>query len=150
MRRRPSLSRRCGGLLCLLALLPQGAAVAGCSVTSAGLAFGIYNPTASSPLDSAGTITVSCDSLAAYTLALSPGAGSFASRQMSGPAHVLRYNLYVDVLRLIVWGDGSAATSLQSVGLSLLGPHTVYGRVPAQQNVGPGAYGDNVVITVSY
>jgi len=147
MRRQPPLSLLC--LMASLLLLPASAHAAVCDASTTGLAFGSYRTFAAQPLDSAATITVRCDVLVAYTIALSPGGGSFADRQMTGPVQVLHYNLYLDVLRLIVWGDGTAATSV-ATGLSLLGQHTVYGRVAARQNISPGSYGDNIVITVTY
>lgn len=140
------MKRLCTGLLFLL-VFPAGAA--SCSVSTPGLAFGNYDRFALAPLDSAADLMVTCDVAATYSVALSSGGGSFSNRRLSGRAAVLFYNLYVDVPRVTVWGDGSSATSLVS-GNATPGRHTVYARVPARQNVGVGQYLDNVVVTVSY
>ncbi|QHI98831.1 fimbrial major subunit CsuA/B family protein [Xylophilus rhododendri] len=139
--------------LCLavaMALLPPaGALAASCSVSSSGLSFGPYDPFAPGALDGAGDIAVQCDADTAYSIALGPGSGSYAARQMPGAGTALAYNLFVAASRLAVWGDGSAGTSL--VSGSVAGAHyTVYGRIPAAQNVPAGAYADQLVITVSY
>ena len=146
MRRPPPLNPLCCGLLLLLSF-PADSAV--CNVATAGVAFGSYAPLSTFPSDGAAAITVTCDVAAPYTLALSSGAGSFQERRMSGPGHVLRYNLYLDVPRVTVWGDGSSATAVVS-GSATPGNHTVYGRIPAGQNVGAGAYADNIIVTLTY
>ena len=146
MRRRSTLNRLCCGLSLLLSL-PAGSAV--CSVSAAGLAFGSYAPLSEQPLDSAAAITVTCDVAVAYALALSSGGGSFMDRRMSGPGHELRYNLYVDVPRVTVWGDGSSATAVVS-GSVTPGNHTVSGRVLPRQNVAAGTYVDNIIVTLTY
>lgn len=149
MRCRHTLNRLCRALAGLAGLLALPAMAANCGVSTAGLAFGAYDPFAGLALDSAGSITVSCDAAVPYTVALSSGGGRFLNRQMSGAGTVLYYNLYVDVSRLSVWGDGSSSTSLVS-GTGPTGQSTVYGRVPAGQNVPVGLYSDNVTITVTY
>lgn len=137
--------RLVGGLACLPAL----GAGAACSVSTTGMAFGSYDPLSAVALDSAATVTVACDVLAVYAVASSSGGGGFQDRQMSAPGQLLHYNLYVDLTRLIVWGDGSLGTA-RLPGTNVLGRHTVYGRIPARQNVGGGVYSDNITVTVTY
>jgi hypothetical protein len=50
-----------------------------------------------------------------------------------------------------VWGDGTGGTQSYSTPLTLLVPVTitVYGRVPAGQNVAAGSYGDSVALQPS-
>jgi spore coat protein U-like protein len=66
---------------------------------------------------------------------------------------LLNYNLYTNSARTTIWGDGSAGTSrltniIWSGGSSFT--RTIYGRIPAGQDVGVGNYGDILVITISF
>lgn len=146
-------------LLALLALSARAGA-ASCSVSAQALAFGSYDPLFLLPTDSNGQVTVDCTSLlpelVTYTLSLSTGgSGQYAERRMSSGSGPLPYNLYADVTRLSVWGDGTGGTvQVQNAAtVTLLGyssDHTVYGRIPALQNVAPGAYADTIVVTLEY
>jgi spore coat protein U-like protein len=121
-----------------------------CSVSATAVAFGTYDPTSSTPLDSTGSVAVTCSaSSASYTIALSAGQGSFTSRELSSGAHLLAYNLYTDALRSTIWGDGSGATSTES-GSGTSQSFNVYGRVLALQNAYVGSYADAVVVTVNF
>lgn len=134
--------------------LAPGLAHAACSVTPTSVAFGIYSTLDVAPTDTAGTLQVSCDTTTvAYTLLLSPGgAGSYAPRTLAGGTYTLAYNLYTDALHTIVWGDGSGGSTTVSGAFALPGAidHTVYGRLPAQQNVGTGAYTDTITVTLNF
>jgi spore coat protein U-like protein len=145
-----------------LVLVPTAPAspamAAGCSVSTSGIAFGSYNPLLAAALDSAGDLAVSCSAPTAYSLALGTGTGtgtgSHAGRQLSGGRGVgLVYDLFLDASRSTVWGDGSSASAVVS-GVAPEGGavarHTVYGRIPARQNLPAGIYSDSVSILVSY
>ena len=131
-----------------------------CSVNVTGMAFGNYSPLDNQPSDSVGTVTVACTNLIAifvnFTVKLSPGvAGGYQPRQLASGTGHLSYNLYTDPLRSTVWGNGSGGTATQSLGaLIAIGsgalPLTVYGRIPAKQNVAPGLYSDTIIATVEY
>lgn len=140
--------------LMLSLLLAPGFAQAACSVNPTPVAFGLYSPFNVAPTDTAGTLRVSCDTATVgYTVLLSAGsAGSYASRRLSGGGYTLSYNLYVDALRTVVWGDGSGGTTTVSGAFALPGAidHTVYGRVSAGQNVGAGAYTDTIIVTLNF
>lgn len=155
------MKRFCMVLLGLaLIVLSTAARAQSCNVTATPVSFGSYNVFNAGPLDATGTITVRCTSLLSlfvnYTIKLSKGlSGSYAPRQMANGTNRLNYNLYTDATRLTVWGDGSAGTSFISNGILvvLLGitvNHTVYGRVPALQNVVVGSYSDNITVTLTF
>ncbi len=140
--------------LMLVLCLGPGFAQAACSVNSTPVAFGVYSPFDIAPTDTAGTLRVSCDTATVgYTLLLTPGgAGSYAPRRLVGGAYTLAYNLYADALRSSVWGDGSGGTTTVGGAFALPGAidHTVYGRLPARQNVGAGAYTDTLTVTLNF
>lgn len=64
----------------------------------------------------------------------------------------LDYNLYIDAARSSIWGDGSSGTSHYSATLALpiLNTLTVYGRVPAAQDISAGSSSDTVVVTINF
>lgn len=148
--------------LIALAVSPAAQAVANCSVSATTVAFGSYNPFSGTADDSTGNIQVTCSLggllslLVAYEIKLSTGgSGSYAPRRTSSGANTLNYNLYINSARTTVWGNGTGGTSTVSDGY-LLGlfttvrNYTVYGRVPALQNVRGGAYADTITVTVEY
>ncbi|MGH2375223.1 MAG: Csu type fimbrial protein [Gammaproteobacteria bacterium] len=154
--------KRLGVILLGLAsiVLSTAARAVSCNVSATPVSFGSYNVLNAAPLDATGTVTVTCNGLlgllVSYNIRLSAGlSGTYAPRQMANGANRLNHNLYTDATRLIVWGDGSAGTSLvsNSIVLVLLGVtvnHTVYGRVPALQNVAVGNYSDNITVTLTF
>lgn len=157
-----------GCLLALLALLASAAQAQTCSVTATPLAFGGYVSPQGPRVDSSATVQVRCTPVylllaceVAYTLSLSVGqTPSGGLRQMAAGTGRLRYDLFSDAARAQPWGDGGAAGAPVSGSIStgLLGlvclqgsrNHTVYGRLPAAQNVPAGVYADQVVLTVAY
>lgn len=132
-----------------LAIAASPTWAATCNVSAAGLSFGNYDIFNDQSLDAAGTISVSCDVSTSYSIALSPGAGSYGARRMNFGTHVLDYNLYNNATRTIIWGDGSAGTVVVS-GTGLVETHTVYGRIPARQNVYVGNYSDIITVTLTF
>lgn len=120
-----------------------------CSVSTTGVSFGTYNVFNSTDSDSAGSVSVSCDLAASYSIALSAGNGSYASRWMASGANHLDYNLYREASHSTVWGDGTGGSGVVTGG-GTSATHTVYGRIPSRQNVYTGSYSDNIVVTVTY
>lgn len=147
------------GLILGLVCGPAQALLATCTVSATTVAFGSYNPFNASNTDSTGTISVACSGLGVlvnYTIKLSTGgSGSYSPRRMSSGGNTLNYNLYTTSGRTTTWGDGTGGTGTISDGYTLsIGtttrPYTVYGRVPALQNVRSGAYTDTITVTVDY
>lgn len=121
-----------------------------CSFSSApSVAFGSYSTTDTSPTDSVGTVNITCDKNPNGVAKFSAGSGTFAQRRMTNGANILNYNLYTTSAMTQVWGDGSAGTGtvqFKTTNNAL----SVYGRIPAQQNVVPGLYSDSLVVTISF
>ena len=152
-------SRLVSRLACsaVLALAPGLAHAIDCTVsTTAAVSFGAYNPFATSPTTTSGTLTVNCTSVVGadnIIVDLSAGGGTYAARQLAGPAsYTLDYNLYLDAPRTVVWGDGTGGTSsfgpVNPPNGDLVLP--VYGLLPELQNVGAGSYADTIIVTVTF
>lgn len=144
--------------LLVASLLCAEAHAISCSFSSVtGVSFGSYDVFDAMALDSTGTITVLCTGVTMgdlITIEIGPGnASSAANRYMLNGATTLDYNLYVDASRTSIWGNGSNGTVVQgplSIADSTPTAFTVYGRIPAQQNVSAGSYSDTVVVTVQF
>ena len=151
MRQFSTLSRLPGACAALALALAAQSAAAVCLIGATGVSFGPYDPRSASTTDGAGTLTFT-GCTAAYTIALSPGtSNSYAPRKMAAGPYNLNYNLYTDTGRNTVWGDGTPGTSVVSVSGQPNGAaHTVYGRIPAGQNLGAGSYSDQVIVTVTF
>ena len=124
-----------------------------CSISTSGVAFGTYSVFNSTATDSTGTVNYQCTLGILVRVELSKGSSStFDPRTMTSGANTLNYNLYLDSGLTTIWGDGSGSTGRISHVVVALFPHsaTVYGRVPALQNVGVGSYTDSVTATIIF
>jgi spore coat protein U-like protein len=120
-----------------------------CTLGVQSVVFGSYDTLSAQNTDSAGSVSVSCDSSDSFTITLSSGHGTMLSRQMQSGAYSMNYNLYTDSLRSIIWGDGTSGTTLVSAtGTSATYP--VYGRIPAAQNLPAGSYSDSIAVTLTF
>lgn len=131
-------------------LLVTATVGAACLVSTVPLAFGVYDPTAGTVLDGTGTVSVTCTNGTSYSVSLDGGVQSNVSaRAMANGADLLMYQLYSDASRATVWGN-TVGQMVDATGTGLPVLHTVYGRVPASQNVPMGSYSDTVNVTVTY
>lgn len=146
-------------LFCLLVFALPAAAF-NCSVNATGLNFGSYDVFSPTPKDATATITVSCNAplqnpLTPVVVSLSPGtSGSFAQRrlQRTGGPDQLAYNIFTNPSFSTVWGDGNSSSQTQSSIINRTAPWvaTLYGRIPARQNVSAGSYSDLITVTVDW
>ena len=133
----------------LLVTLPAMTAHAECSLGVSDVVFGEYDVFAPNDSLITGSVGLSCDSETNVQVALSAGNGTFDARRMLNGTHSLFYNLYLDAGRLSLWGDGSPGTNV--LGLSGSGGnYTIYGRIPARQNVRSGLYSDTIVVSLTF
>jgi spore coat protein U-like protein len=137
--------------VCLAALLTIACQQtrAACNLNVQGVIFGSYDVFNSQSVESTGNVAVTCDVSTPYTIAFTPGSGSYVSRTLTSGPNSLGYNLYADPARTSVWGDGTAGTVAVS-GSATSANHTVYGRIPAGQNVFAGSYSDLITVTLTF
>lgn len=145
----------------VVALLAAAPSVAGAlcttlEVAGTGVAFGTF---LGSQRTSSGKISLTCtgEDDTYYSVALSTGmSGSYSQRTMRNGMSALSYNLYADSAFATIWGDGTGGTVTMVGTISLHGGKsrtvdlTVYGRLPAQILLPPGAYSDAITTTVTY
>jgi len=134
-----------------------------CTISTAAVAFGAYDPTAVAALDATGTVTVLCTNGTPGYITLGQGSNADAAstdavpvRQMVGgaaAAGLLGYFLYTENTHTTVWGN-TGTTGLSHAGDGTSTALTVYGQIPAAQNVIAGSggtgYVDTVVATVTF
>jgi spore coat protein U-like protein len=159
-------AREAALLLILLGAAFDARAVSDCSISTTGVAFGVYDTYAAAPDDSTGNVTIVCNYLGgkadqlSFSVALSTGrSGTYVQRRLQAGSQLLHYNLYSDLARTQVWGDGGAGTTVAS-GTFTLGPGVgngrrelalpVYGRIAARQDVLSGNYVDAILVTLVF
>jgi spore coat protein U-like protein len=127
---------------------------AGCTISVSGVTFGNYDVDHPMPLDATGSVVLVCqrhDRRVRVTLSTG-SSGTYTARTLRQGSSVLRYNLFIGGFAS-VWGDGTQGTDYyfnnnprndQPI------PITIYGRIPAQQDVAAGAYTDAVVVQIDF
>jgi len=122
-----------------------------CTITSASLNFGTY---VGIQKDATATITVRCSTGTSYNVGLNAGTApgaSVSTRRMTGPGSaLLNYSLFRDTARTTNWGTTIGTNTRTGTGTASNQSIYVYGRLPAQQRVTPGAYADTVIATITY
>lgn len=147
------------------AVLPSLATAAvSCVASSTSTAFGIYNPLSATPTYANGDVEVTCTLLSgsATTVNLvssySAGAsGTYTMRTMISGANKLNYNLFFDAAYTSIRGNGTGGSATGGATLNLTPANrtgtasgTIYGRIPAGQDVAAGSYSDTIVVTITY
>ena len=139
-------------------------AAATCVFNATGPAFGVYDPFSTSPTLANSSVQVVCThtgggaSNISVTARYSIGSGtSYTNRFMLSGASRLYYNIYFDAAFTSIRGDGTGGSQVGSASLRVnrgqptaSASSTVYGRIPAGQDVAPGLYGDTITVTVTY
>lgn len=148
----------------LAAFAAPSALAASCTLTLSGMTFGSYDVLTPTALDSVSTLNVACtrtlfpSERVDYTLTASVGSGaSYASRSMAQGAERLGYNLYRNTARTQIWGNGTGGSSVITGTHTLNNGnpnrnrnHSIYGRIPALQNVAAGNYLDTLAVTLTF
>lgn len=129
-------------------------AIDSCTISAAPLAFGTYDALRQAPTDATSSIKVICTVGTAYQVALDSGLGSGATvqsraMQRNGQA-LLRYTLFRDPTRALVWGQTANQDTVGGVGTGMPVEHMVHGRIAPRQTLPSGTYVDTVTATVLY
>jgi len=133
-------------------------------VSAGGIAFGIYNPLNAVADASTGALRVTCtgsgtgSATVTVNLTLSTGmSGKYSTREMFSGANTLNYNIYWSTAYAQIMGDGTggsfagtAGPFVVPAGGSNFATGTMYGLIPASQDVVPGGYSDVITVTVTY
>ena len=132
-----------------------GRAEAACTVSTTSANFGTYDVFSASANASTATITYRCGNADKDILiTLSQGSSpTFTPRTLRNGTEVLQYNLYRDAAFSTIWGDGTSGTAtytLKNPPNSQDVILTVYGRIPAQQDVAVGSYADALIVTINF
>lgn len=142
----------------IVAPVPAVAQSGGCRITVSGIDFGIYSALSPAPHNNIGNIEVRCVPGGAPgglpRVTMSPGnSGNYLDRTLTSGQYELHYNLYTDVTRIRVLGDGSSGTvpfpppRTRAFGL---GRFPIYGAIPPGQRVPAGVYSDTLLIQVEF
>lgn len=133
-------------------------AEAACNVATTNINFGTYDVFSNSPRDSTGTVSVDCDEAPPPIVVIKIGpsfhSGGFNPRQMrhTTRSDKLNYNLFTDSSMSVIWGDGTrgTATASNKVTKNKLWFTTIYGRIPAGQDVSAGTYSETISVTITW
>lgn len=120
----------------------------------AAVAFGSYNVLNDNHTDSTGQLSWRCPGNfpQPIQITISKGANHDGlSRRLSQGTEFLRYDLYRDASRTLVWGDGTYGSGYTAVypGGGWI-PVMIYARIPKEQDVAAGAYADTVTVVINF
>jgi spore coat protein U-like protein len=122
-----------------------------CLNTITPLAFGTYT---GALINSTATITITCTNTTPYNIGLDVGLASGATvstRKLAGPAGaLLNYGLTSVSATGANWGFTIGTDTVTGTGTGAAQPITIYGTLPANQYVTPGAFTDTITATVTY
>ena len=149
---------------CGAATFVQAAVTVNCTASASGIAFGIYNPLNAVSDASTGSLKVTCNGSGSGTVnvtlnvTLSTGmSGTYSPRKMFSGANSLNYNIFWSAAYNQIIGDGTGGSFAGTAGPfpvaaggSNTATGTLYGLIPASQDVVPGAYSDVITVTVTY
>jgi spore coat protein U-like protein len=153
----------CLTAITLLSATSVNAAVS-CSVSATGPVFGVYDPLGAVATVSNGSVTATCTLTSGNSASVSivssystGSSGTYSARTLRAGVNQLFYNLYFDAAFTQIRGDGTGGSQTGGASFSLTRTNstqsttsTIYGRVPALQDVAPGSYSDVITVTITY
>ena len=145
-------------LLMIGVITPVFTASATCSVSLDAIYFGNYNPFKDTDVLSSSKASVTCSAPTSYTLKMRTGtSGNVYYRYMTNTIYPekntpLRYGLFLDSARSIVWGDGTGITQVfqGSTNEGVPDNIVIYGKIYKLQNVYKGSYAESVIMELDY
>lgn len=133
---------------------------ASCSIATAPVSFGTYDPTGAGNLNATGSVSITCTLGAIPTITLGLGANaSGATRRMSNGTSYIEYELYQPSTVVAgapcaytqVWGTSGLAVFTPVAAISnATRTYNVCGQAAQGQNVTTGTYTDTVTATVNF
>ena len=157
-----NLTSKAATLMALSLLCGAASAATTCSLATGNAVFGSYDVFSPGSLDTSTTVVITCSRSGGpqnitIDMAIGPGSygGTTFNRKMkTNGGDLLRYNLFKDAGKTAIWGQVSG---LDTFTQTLAVPNkssaqltaTIYGSIPAGQDVSKGLYSDSVVITVT-
>jgi len=138
----------------ILVLLSQPTfAATSCDINSVtAVDFGIYDVFSAINNNGVGSITIRCQGGgSSFLVTLSSGqSNNYVSRIMRSGGNSLNYNLYTSAARNVVWGDGSGGSSSMSANKNTTTTLSVFGQIPAGQDIAIGTYSDNISTIINF
>ncbi len=152
------VAARLGAAAASTSLAVSATVVNNCTISTAPLAFGNYDPigaNAASSLDGSASITVACTKGATATIGLNTGdngthaVGSTRALQAAGA--YLSYEIYKDSGHAQLWGNtGAQLYDTGAAPSKTARAFTAYGQISASQDIPAGSYTDTVTATVNF
>jgi spore coat protein U-like protein len=144
--------------------LSHAATTVNCTASATSIAFGIYNPLNATSDASTGTLRVTCNGSGTgsanvtVNVTLSTGlSGGYATRKMFSGVNTLNYNIFWSTAYSQIVGDGSGGSFAGTAGPFTVpaggtnfATGTLYGLMPASQDIAAGSYSDVITVTVTY
>jgi spore coat protein U-like protein len=122
-----------------------------CTFSAADLVFGTYRGV---QLDAQSQISLTCTSGTPWNVGLNQGTfagATVTTRKMTGPGtSSMSYSLYRDSGRTLNWGNTVGTDTVSGTGSGSTQTVTVFGRVPASQNLSAGSYQDTIIATITF
>ncbi len=129
-------------------------AEAACAINSiSAVNFGTYDVfSTTANINGIGVISIRCQGGASSALVtLSAGlSNSYVVRSMRSAGSTLNYNLYTSAARMMVWGDGTGGSGTLSVVKNSNATLSIFGLIPAGQDISVGKYTDNIITTINF
>ncbi len=120
-----------------------------CIISAAPLAFGTYTGALN---NTTSTVTATCTNTTPYDIGLDKGSNgaTTSTRQMKSGISMLNYSIFSDAAMTKNWGTIIGTDAVHGTGGGSAQSLSVYGQIPANQYVTPGAYTDTVTATLTY
>jgi spore coat protein U-like protein len=124
----------------------------GCKLKTRPLNLGAYPDGSPAGILSTGTVELTCKNLTTTpVVSAGPSAttGYYEDRQLANGNSRLRYQVYINPQRTIIWGDGTGTSQpIPAIGTGENRSVTVYGGMFQGQTGDAGKYSDSFVVTV--
>lgn len=121
---------------------------------NASVSFGPYDVFGNDHVETTGQISWRCQGRSPWPVQITISRGNNhdgISRRLAQGGEFLRYDLYRDAGRTVVWGDGTYGGSYTAVypGGGWI-PLTIYARIPKSQDAAIGTYTDSVTVIINF